>query len=167
MSLRSRIAALFGRGPAVPLDPDPEGMSEDPAVRRAYLTRSLDEHLEETARAAGFGPAGRVAWVAEHLEIYATRCIGFAAHAGDDAVRASSFLTVVEIGTEALRRELGASPPPPAGEAAWRAFLDRLAATRAGADFESLAAAARELRVALGGRDPWKIAQETIRGESE
>jgi len=157
MSLRARIAALLGRTQPAPPDLDPEGLSPDPAVHREYLRRSLDENLEETARAEGFGPAERAAWLAEHMELYVSRCVGFAAmpQVGGDAVRDSSLLGMVEIGTEALRRELDASPPPPAGEAAWRAFLAQLAATRDGADFESLAAAARELRAALGGTDPF------------
>jgi len=161
VSLRDRLATLFGRKPPAALALDPEGMSPDPAVRRAYLTRSLDENLEETAKAEGFSPAERAAWIAEHLEIYASRCVGFAEilPGGADAVRGSSFLLMVEIGTEALRRELDASPPSPAGEAAWRAFLAALAATREGADFASLAAAALELRIALGGTDPFARAR--------
>ena len=157
MRLRSRIAALFGRKPAALPGLDAEAFSPDPAVRREYHRRSLDENLEETARARGFGPAERAAWVAEHVEIYATRCVGFAAVLAADSgsLRDSVFFGMVEIGTEALRRELDASTPSPAAAAAWREFLDRLAATRVAADFERLAAAAGELRAALGGTDPY------------
>jgi O-methyltransferase involved in polyketide biosynthesis len=156
VSLRARVAALFGRPPRA-RSGDEEELPPDPAAQREFLTRSLDEHLEETAREKGFGAAGRAVWLAEHLELYVGRCVGFASlpQVGAASVRESQGFVVVEVGAAALRRELDAAPPAPAAAAAWDEFLRRLEATRQGAGFEPLAAAAGELRAALGGTDPY------------
>jgi hypothetical protein len=157
VSLRDRVAALLGRSPRARSGLDAEELAPDPAERREFLTRSLDEHLEETAREKGLGGAERATWLAEHLELYVGRCVGFASLPGVGAasVRESQGFVVVEVGTAALRRELDASPPAPAAAAAWDEFLRRLEATRQGAGFEPLAAAAGELRAALGGAAPY------------
>lgn len=157
MSLRERLAALLSRATPPPGDPSDEALSPDPAVRREFLRRSLDEHLLEAEQGGELGLGGRGAWLAEHLEIYVNRCIGFAAlPSGAGPVLDGSLFSLVEIGTEALRRELDASPPAPAAADAWRAYLRALEDIRQHGDFESLAAAAGAVRAALGGTDPYR-----------
>ena len=155
MSLRERLSARFGRAARPSGDMPDEAL--DPVARREFLRRALDENLLQAVQEGEIGPGGRAGWLAEHLEIYVNRCVGFAAlpSAGAGPVLGSSFFWLVEIGTEALRRELEASPPAPGAGDAWRAYLRALESTGASGDFESLATAAGTLRAALGGADPY------------
>jgi hypothetical protein len=123
--------------------------------RREFYRDFFQRELASISQQRGSGP--RLRWLAEHLEEYVDRWLGFCAVAPESTlslVTAPGF-GVIELGAEALGEELSDAPVPPDVNAAWQGFLSSLSKVRergGRGEAEQLAIAARRVRSVLASR---------------
>lgn len=96
----------------------------------------------------------RLRWLAEHLEEYVDRWLGFCAIAPEPSpsLMTAPGFGVIELGAQALGDELASARTTPVFEAAWQSFLSALRQVREGGgrqEAEHLGIAAREVRSAI------------------
>jgi regulator of protease activity HflC (stomatin/prohibitin superfamily) len=134
----------------------------DDDARKEELRNLLLTELEIQSARGRFDPGQRLGWLAEHLEEYVDRWLGFVALPSwpmSHLLRFDGFV-MVEIGTEVLDAEIKRAAPPPNVLLAWNEFVARLDAIRDGGDkmlAERLGEAVREVRTAISDANAsWK-----------
>jgi len=98
--------------------------------RREFYRDFFKSELAAVSEQPGSGP--RLRWLAEHLEEYVDRWLGFCALAVESntsVVTAPGFY-MIELGREALAEEFAGARMPPDVEAAWRDFASALSKVR-------------------------------------
>jgi hypothetical protein len=96
------------------------------AARRLELRQSLERSLQSDASEHNLDARAQMTWLAEHLDEYIDRWLGFCAVPSlqmADLLKSDLFLAV-EVGAEMLGEHVGTSAPK--AESAWKQFRSAL-----------------------------------------
>lgn len=93
-------------------------------TRRLTLRSALEQELAETTNREGFNSLERIRWLSEHLEEYIERMVGFCAlpDLTWQTLIASDGFAVIEVGADAITRELQNTKVSPRFHSAWQSF---------------------------------------------